>query len=285
MSKHYIGNEQETRRWRVPGSSDHAVSANIDDRTMHEVYLWPFADAVRAGTAAIMCSLNRVNNSYACQNSYTQNGLLKTELGFQGFVVTDWYGMSSGLAAAEAGLDLAFPAPQYFGPGGSALVEAVRNGSLAESRLTDMATRIVGAWYHLKHDINPLEPGEGLPLDFTKPHPVIFARKPESKKVVLQGAIEGHVLVKNVNNALPLRKPRLLSVFGYDAPSPRAMNVPDPRVPGPSAWKLGAMSFNATVASLAISGRYGRVDQIALGGTIIGGGSSFPALFVVWRPC
>lgn len=51
---------------------------------MHELYLWPFADAVRAGTASIMCSYQRINNSYGCQNSKTLNGLLKTELGFQG---------------------------------------------------------------------------------------------------------------------------------------------------------------------------------------------------------
>lgn len=51
---------------------------------MHELYLWPFQDAVLAGSASIMCSYQRVNNSYGCQNSKTLNGLLKTELGFQG---------------------------------------------------------------------------------------------------------------------------------------------------------------------------------------------------------
>jgi beta-glucosidase len=51
---------------------------------MHETYLWPFADAVRAGVGAVMCSYNQVNNSYACQNSYLLNKLLKDELGFQG---------------------------------------------------------------------------------------------------------------------------------------------------------------------------------------------------------
>jgi beta-glucosidase len=61
-----------------------AVSANIDDKTMHELYLWPFQDAVLAGSASIMCSYQRINNSYGCQNSKTLNGLLKTELGFQG---------------------------------------------------------------------------------------------------------------------------------------------------------------------------------------------------------
>jgi beta-glucosidase len=54
---------------------------------MHETYLWPFANAVRAGTASIMCSYQRTNGSYGCQNSKTRNGLRKNELGFQGFVV------------------------------------------------------------------------------------------------------------------------------------------------------------------------------------------------------
>ena len=55
---------------------------------MHETYLWPFANAVHAGAGCIMCSYNRVNNSYACQNSKLLNGLLKTELGFEGWVTT-----------------------------------------------------------------------------------------------------------------------------------------------------------------------------------------------------
>jgi beta-glucosidase len=85
--QHYIGNEQETNR--NPGENEQgeytqAVSSNIDDKTMHELYLWPFHDAVLAGSASIMCSYQRVNNSYGCQNSKTLNGLLKTELGFQG---------------------------------------------------------------------------------------------------------------------------------------------------------------------------------------------------------
>jgi hypothetical protein len=63
-----------------------AISSNIDDVTMHELYLWPFADAVKAGLGSIMCSYNQVNNSYACQNSKLLNNLLKNELGFQGIL-------------------------------------------------------------------------------------------------------------------------------------------------------------------------------------------------------
>jgi len=91
--KHYIGNEQETQR--NPSLSPDNVtiesfSANIDDRTMHELYLWPFANGVKAGVSSIMCSYNRLNGSYACQNSKSQNGLLKEELGFQGYIMSDW---------------------------------------------------------------------------------------------------------------------------------------------------------------------------------------------------
>ena len=92
-TKHYIGYEQETQRnpsIATNGETIEAVSSNIDDRTMHEMYLWPFANAVRAGTASIMCSYNRLNGSYGCQNSKTLNGLLKEELGFQGYVMSDW---------------------------------------------------------------------------------------------------------------------------------------------------------------------------------------------------
>jgi len=95
-AKHYIGNEQETQRnpsggpntavfGGVPGPTIEAVSSNIDDRTMHEAYLWPFQNAVHSGVSAVMCSYNRINGSYGCQNSKTLNGLLKEELGFQGY--------------------------------------------------------------------------------------------------------------------------------------------------------------------------------------------------------
>jgi len=61
-----------------------------DDRTLHELYLWPFADAVKAGVGSVMTAYNAVNGSACSQNSYLLNGLLKDELGFQGFVMSDW---------------------------------------------------------------------------------------------------------------------------------------------------------------------------------------------------
>jgi beta-glucosidase len=94
---------------------------------------------VRAGTGNIMCSYQRLNNSYGCANSKSLNGLLKTELGFQGWVVSDWGALHAGPAAALAGMDVAMPNAN--GLWGSLLVDAVNNGSLAESRIDDMVIR------------------------------------------------------------------------------------------------------------------------------------------------
>ena len=69
----------------------------------------PFADAVRAGTGSIMCSYEQINNSYGCQNSYSLNYLLKNELDFQGFVMSDWQAQHSGVGNILAGLDMVSP--------------------------------------------------------------------------------------------------------------------------------------------------------------------------------
>lgn len=86
-----------------------------------------------------MCSYQRVNNSYSCANSYILNGLLKTELGFQGFVVSDWGAQYTGMSTALAGLDVAMPNAGGFW--GSHLKHAVNNGSISETRVDDMITR------------------------------------------------------------------------------------------------------------------------------------------------
>lgn len=185
---------------------------------MHELYLWPFQEAVFAGSGNIMCSYNRINNSYACQNSKTLNGILKTEIGFQGFVVSDWGAQHAGVASAVSGLDMAMPNTLFWGHN---LNEAVTNGSLPESRLDDMVTRIIAAWYQMGQDSPDYpSPGVGMPADILAPHQIVNARNPASKPTLFQGAVEGHVLVKNINNSLPLKQPQMLSIFGYDAMAP-----------------------------------------------------------------
>lgn len=138
-AKHFIANEQETNRNPSTfGMGNASVTSNLDDRTMHELYLWPFQDLVKAGVGSVMCSYNRINGSHGCQNSYTQNGLLKTELGFQGFVLTDAGALHSGVSSANAGTDATTPFNELWG---SNLTAAIANGTIEESRLDDMVTR------------------------------------------------------------------------------------------------------------------------------------------------
>ena len=224
--KHYIGNEQEHFRQRYETYSDspqtHKIDASlssyIDDRTMHETYLWPFADAVRAGVSAVMCSYNQVNNSYACQNSKLLNGLLKDELGFQGYVMTDWAAGHAGVASVLAGLDMMMPGDQTFSDGlsyfGGNLTAAVLNGTIPESRLDDMAIRIVAPFLRLKQD-----------KDFPKiaVHPLLAASRSgvdvrgNHSDVAFEVARDSIVLLKNVKNALPLGLTPSLNLFGEDA--------------------------------------------------------------------
>lgn len=212
-----------------------------------------------------MCSYNRINNSYACDNSYTQNGLLKTELGFQGFVVSDWYGQHAGVASALAGLDMVMPYGSDFW--GNNLTEAVNNGSVPEVRLNDMVTRIIAAWYKFGQDSEDwAEPGHGIPADLSQPHTPVIGWNASYKDVLYQGALEGHVLVKN-EGALPLSSPKLISLFGYSAKTPDTFNY------GVTGWNNGQYPLspadytkfsNDTIIS----------SSIAQNGTIISGGGS-----------
>ncbi|KAI4229779.1 MAG: hypothetical protein L6R36_000565 [Xanthoria steineri] len=237
-AKHIVANEQEHFRQSFEWGLPNALSSNLDDRTLHELYLWPFAESVRAGVASVMCGYNLVNNSYACGNSKLMNGILKDELGFQGFVQSDWLAQRSGVASALAGLDMTMPGDglrwadgkSLFGP---RLTEAALNGSLPLERLNDMATRVVAAWYQLKQDNQtqwppPPPKGKGGPnfSSFTDDrigliHPGSDDKtKAEVNKFIdVQGkgnkshgllarqiAIEGTILVKNQGGILPLSK-------------------------------------------------------------------------------
>ncbi|KAF2096300.1 beta-D-glucoside glucohydrolase [Rhizodiscina lignyota] len=209
-AKHYIGNEQELNR----GS----MSANIGDRTLHELYLWPFADAVKANVASVMCSYNKVNGTYSCENKHTMTEVLKGELGFKGYIMSDWNAQTTTINSANSGLDMSMPGDDYSGiPShiywGPKLVASVENGSVPESRLNNMAERILASWYYVGQDKNyPLDTfdawnnGTGGP-DVQDDH-----------KVVARAiARDGIVLLKNDDKVLPLHKPKSLAIVGYDA--------------------------------------------------------------------
>jgi beta-glucosidase len=245
VAKHYIGNEQETQRTNVVtnGINTEAVSSNIDDRTLHELYLWPFANSIKAGTASVMCSYQRLNLTYACENDDALNKILKKELGFPGYVMSDWFGTHSGVKSIEAGLDMTMPGvteqalasltlsipydqvPSYFGGN---LTAAVNNGTIQESRVDDMVHRIMTPYYHLSQDAEgypSVDPSTSYIFNIINGFPVNTSSIPPARDVrgdhgalVRDIAAAGTVLLKNDGDILPIRNVANVAVFGNGAP-------------------------------------------------------------------
>jgi beta-glucosidase len=196
-------------------------SSNVDDRTAHEIYVAPFLRSVMAGVASVMCSYNLLNGTYACENDHSMNGILKNELGFQGFVMSDWSAQHSTISAVT-GLDMTMPGDVVFDSGtsyfGANLTAYVENGTIPEARVDDMATRILASWYLLGQD-SPDYPTTNfnafVPLDeATNEHVDVQGDHGELVREIDRSSI---VLLKNVNGALPLKKPRKLVLIGSDA--------------------------------------------------------------------
>jgi len=251
-AKHWIANEQEIQRNPVYGDktdttkiTENAVSSNLDDRTMHELYMWPFANAVKAKAASFMCSYQRINGSYGCQNSATQNGLLKTELGFQGYVMSDWGATHSGVASIEAGLDMNMPGgmgayglnfgePSDFG---GHITIGVNNGSLAISRVDDMVIRIMTPYFWLGQDknfpsidessadLNTFSPRKTWSRNYTFTGEKSRDVRGDHAELIRKHGAAGTVLLKNKNGALPLKTPKNIAVFGNDAGAPTQSSV------------------------------------------------------------
>lgn len=243
-AKHFIGNEQETQRNPTYDSNgtltdviQEALSSNIDDRTMHELYLWPFANAVRARASSFMCSYQRLNGSYACENSKALNGLLKEELGFQGYVMSDWGGTHSGVASIEGGLDMNMPGgigaygmhPEAGSFYGKNVTYAVNNGTVDESRVDDMIVRIMTPYYWLGQDEDyPSVDPSSADLNTFSPRSTWLRKfnltgersrdvRGNHGELIRNLAAEATILLKNKNSALPLKAPKSIAVFGNDA--------------------------------------------------------------------
>jgi beta-glucosidase len=187
--KHLAANNQETNRM--------TVSADVDERTLHEIYLPAFETAVKQGKAgAVMCSYNQLNSVYACENPALLTDVLKKEFGFSGFVMSDWGATHSTVAAANAGLDMEMAGSnngQYFG---DALKTAVINGQVSMTRLNDMVTRIVRSAF-----------ADGLFDHPAAAEPDGFAavvNTPAEATLARTIAEQGTVLLKNKDGLLPL---------------------------------------------------------------------------------
>ena len=186
--KHYVANSQEMNRM--------TDSADVDMRTLEEIYTGPYEAAVRQGhTGSVMCSYNRINGVYACENPTTLTKLLKQQFGFDGFVMSDWGGTHSTVPAANAGLDMEMNVSpgQYFT---APLKTAVQNGQVSMARLDDMVLRIVRTMFRVGIFDNPAaaEPA-AYGADVRRPEDIALARTISE---------DGTVLLKNDHHVLPL---------------------------------------------------------------------------------
>jgi beta-glucosidase len=186
--KHYALNNHEVNRM--------TVSADADDRTIHEIYTPAFEAAVKQGqTGAVMSSYNRINGTYASENGPMLNGILKTEFGFDGFVMSDWGGQHSTVEGALGGgdMEMGFAPRQYYG---DPLKQAVQEGKVPQARLDDMVLRILRPMF--REGIFEHPAGE-QPAAYTA-----NVETPEDVALARKVAEEGTVLLKNTDNALPI---------------------------------------------------------------------------------
>jgi len=188
-AKHYIDNDQEYQR--------DSISVVVDDRTQHEIYLPPFKTSVQVGVGSVMCAYNRINDVYACENAATQNSLLKGELGFAGWIMSDWGATHSTIMAAKNGLDMEMPFGDYFS---DTLKAAVLSGQVSQSRLDDMVRRILTPMFEM--GLFDREPTGSPDADLRWAH-AQFARNAAAQSIVL---------LKNASDILPLSTTQVYTI-------------------------------------------------------------------------
>src|SRR5262249_19913524 len=121
------------------------IDADVSDQALHEIYLPAFEGAIKdADAGAVMCAYNGVNGSYSCENPALLTTILRDQLGFGGFVMSDWGATHSTIAAANAGLDAEMPMPSFFG---TPLQDAVLSGAMPMARLNQMVTNILTSMF------------------------------------------------------------------------------------------------------------------------------------------
>ncbi len=184
--KHFALNDQETGRMKV--------DAKLDDAAARMSDLLAFQIAIERGNpGSVMCGYNRVNGHYACESEYLLNQVLKRDWGYKGYVMSDWGATHSTIPAAMNGLDQQsgwpFDLSPYFK---EPLKEAVENGHVPQSRLDDMAQRILRAMVSNGLLEHPVQVAEDK-IDFAA-----------NAAVSQAGAEEGMVLLKNDRQLLPL---------------------------------------------------------------------------------
>jgi beta-glucosidase len=194
--KHFAFNDQESGR--------NTANAVIDERSARESDLLAFEIGVKdSNVQSVMCSYNLTNSQYDCENSHLLNDVLKTGWSFPGFVMSDWWGTHSTATAAINGLDQEQPNQQYF----STLGQAITSGTVPQSRLDNMAHRILRAMFEVGIFDNP-QKIQAIPA---------AADAAVAQEIEEQGA----VLLKNANGQLPLStaSQQTIAIIGSHADS------------------------------------------------------------------
>jgi len=201
--KHFVGNDTEFERM--------TIDSQIDERTLREMYLIPFERAVRdADVMSIMTAYNRINGPYAADSTWLLQDVLRDEWGFDGLVISDWFGMHSTVEAANAGLDLEMPGPTRHR--GQQLVDAVQRGDVSADTIRDRARNI----------LNVMERTGALDK---QPGNEYFRDDADDFALIRRAGAECMVLLKNSGNVLPLAVDGVssIAVIGPNAAQGRIM--------------------------------------------------------------
>ncbi|ARQ61894.1 beta-glucosidase 2 (plasmid) [Rhizobium sp. Kim5] len=247
--KHFAGNESEIER--------QTMSSDIDERTLREIYLPPFEQAVRrAGVMAVMSSYNRLNGTYTSEHHWLLTKVLREEWGFDGIVMSDWFGSHSTAETINAGLDLEMPGPAR--DRGEKLVAAVREGKVDAATVRAAARRILV----LLERVGAFEKEPDLTeraVDL-----------PEDRALIRRLGAEGAVLLKN-DGILPLARTSLdrIAVIGPNAASARVMGGGSAQIAAhytvsPLEGIRAALS-NANSISHAVGCRHNRLIDVFKG--------------------
>ena len=197
--KHFVGNDTEFQR--------NSINSVIDERTMRELYLIPFEAAVRDGEVqAVMTAYNRINGPFAADAGSLIDGVLRQEWGFDGLVMSDWFGLHSTVEGVQAGLDLEMPGPTQHR--GAKLIEAVESGQIDASIIRERAKTVL-SFLRRVGAFDDGGPGDEL----------ASAGSAADRAVVRRAGSAGMVLLRNEDGALPLSlgELRRVAVIGPNA--------------------------------------------------------------------
>jgi beta-glucosidase len=204
--KHFIGNSQETNR--------KTESDQVDERTLQEMYLPQYAAGIQQGGAgAVMCSYNRINTAYACEDGDTQITDLRDQIGFKGMVISDWGAVhGTTLANVNAGLDMENDSDVAYGTN---LATAVQDGQVSMAQLNAIVLDILEPMFAVGLFDHPIAMGTKAQAKAA----AVVTDTPSQVALAEQVAEDGTVLLKDDDQILPLGQPsgQTIAVIGMPA--------------------------------------------------------------------